>query len=214
MDLSLARKLVEEGANLETFDYLLVVSTIEPRKNHLALLSAWEKLRVECFPKLKMLIVGSLGWHHKQIVHKFRPWLERGEAFLLEDVRAEELRVLYSHARVTVCPSFGEGFDFSGVEAMKCGSPVVASDIPVHREVYAEAAEFFNPYSVDSLSHAVKSVIDPARSVRRDELVTRGTIVAERYSHRSILPKWQTFLQLQASGVAVSATSRRNIAWT
>jgi glycosyltransferase involved in cell wall biosynthesis len=214
MDLSLARRLLEEGTSVETFDYLLVVSTIEPRKNHLALLSAWEKLRVECFPKLKMLIVGSLGWHHKQIVHKFRPWLERGEAFLLEDVRAEELRVLYSHARVTVCPSFGEGFDFSGVEAMKCGSPVVASDIPVHREVYAEAAEFFNPYSVDSLSHAVKSVIDPARSVRRDELVTRGTIVAERYSHRSILPKWQTFLQLQASGVAVSATSRRNIAWT
>jgi glycosyltransferase involved in cell wall biosynthesis len=214
MDLSLARKLLEEGASVETFDYLLVVSTIEPRKNHLALLSAWEKLRVECFPKLKTLIVGSLGWHHKQIVHKFSPWLERGEAFLLEDVRAEELRVLYSHARATVCPSFGEGFDFSGVEAMKCGSPVVASDIPVHREVYAEAAEFFNPYSVDSLSHAVKSVIDPAQSERRDELVARGTIVAERYSRQAILPKWQTFLQLQASEVAVSATSRRKIAWT
>jgi len=97
---------------------------------------------------------------------------------------------------------------------MKCGSPVVASDILVHREVYAEAAEFFNPYSVESLSHAVQSVIDPAQSERREELVARGMIVAERYSHRSILPKWQTFLQLHASGVAVSATSRGNIAWT
>ena len=160
------------------------------------------------------LIVGSLGWHHKQIIRKFQPWLERGEAFLLEDVLATELRVLYSHARATVCPSFGEGFDFSGVEAMKCGSPVVASDIPVHREVYADAAEFFNPYSVDSLSQAIHSVIDPAHSGRREDLITKGAIVAERYVHDSILPKWQSFLQLQTSGVSTSATLRPSVAWT
>src|SRR5882724_3709001 len=123
MDVSLVRELLDEAASAPTFDYLLVVSTIEPRKNHLALLSAWEKLRVESFPKLKMLIVGSLGWHHKQIVRRFQPWLERGEAFFLEDVPVTELRVLYSHARATVCPSVAEGFDFSGVEAMKCASP-------------------------------------------------------------------------------------------
>jgi glycosyltransferase involved in cell wall biosynthesis len=211
MDLSLARRRREEAGSAETFDYLLVVSTIEPRKNHLALLSAWEKLRVECFPKLRMLIVGSLGWHHQQIVRKFQPWLERGEAFFLEDVPVTELRVLYSHARATVCPSVAEGFDFSGVEAMKCGSPVVASDIAVHREVYADAAEFFNPYSVDSLSHAIQSVIDPAHGERREELVTRGTVVAERYVHESILPKWRSFLRLQTSSVSTSAPK---IAWT
>jgi glycosyltransferase involved in cell wall biosynthesis len=212
MDLSPARKLLEAAASVEAFDYLLVVSTIEPRKNHLALLSAWEKLRVESFPKLKMLIVGSLGWHHKQIVRKFQPWLERGEAFLLEDVLTTELRVLYSHARATICPSFGEGFDFSGVEAMKCRSPVVASDIAVHREVYSDAAEFFNPYSVDSLSHAIQAVIGPAHDGRRVDLITRGALVAERYSHESILPKWQSFLRLQTS--SVSASSTKNVAWT
>jgi glycosyltransferase involved in cell wall biosynthesis len=212
-DLSLARGLLEEAASVGTFDYLLVVSTIEPRKNHLALLSAWEKLRVECFPKLKMLIVGSLGWHHQQIVRRFQPWLERGEAFFLQDVPGTELRVLYSHARATVCPSFGEGFDFSGVEAMKCGGPLVASDIPVHREVYADAAEFFNPYSVDSLSHAIQSVIGPAHSGRRDELIARGAVVAERYVHASILPKWRSFLRF-TSGASTSARSTPGIAWT
>jgi glycosyltransferase involved in cell wall biosynthesis len=214
LDLSLARKLLEGPAEVETFDYLLVVSTIEPRKNHLTLLSAWEKLRVERFPKLKMLIVGSLGWHHKQIVRKFQPWLERGEAFLLEDVLAAELRVLYSHARATVCPSLGEGFDFSGVEAMKCGSPVVASDIPVHREVYADAAELFNPYSVDSLSQAIQSVIDPVHNGRREDLISRGAEVAERYAHDSILPKWQAFLKLQTAAVATPRASKRSVAWT
>jgi glycosyltransferase involved in cell wall biosynthesis len=214
LDLTIKRKLLDETAREDTFDYLLVVSTIEPRKNHLTLLSAWEKLRVEQFPRLKMIIVGSLGWHHKDIVRKFRPWLERGDAFLLEDVLATELRVLYAHARATVCPSFGEGFDFSGIEAMKCGSPVVASDIPVHREVYANAAIFFNPYSVDALSHAIQSTINPVSNGYREELVSKGAAVAERYSHDSIVPKWQSFLQIAASTSTTTASFRRSVAWT
>ena len=111
-------------------DYLLMVSTIEPRKNHLNLLSAWERLRVERFPALKLIVVGSLGWHHRSILQKFLPWLERGEVFMLEEVPSAELRLLYKHARAVVCPSFAEGFDLSGVEAMSSGGVVVASDIP------------------------------------------------------------------------------------
>jgi len=45
-------------------------------------------------------------------------------------VPAEALRLLFRQAVVTVCPSVGEGFDFSGVEAMRCGGVVAASDIP------------------------------------------------------------------------------------
>jgi len=120
----------------------------------LGLLSAWEKLRAEAFPELKLIVVGKLGWHHKAIVKKYRPWMERGDAFLLEDVPAADLRLLYKHARATICPSFGEGFDFSGVEAMKSGGVVAASDIPVHREIYDDAVEYFNPYSTLDLSRA------------------------------------------------------------
>ena len=61
---------------------------------------------------------------------------------------------------------------------MKSGSPVVASDIPVHREIYANAAEYFNPYSADALSHAIQAVIDPIKTTRRVELVAKGAIVA------------------------------------
>jgi glycosyltransferase involved in cell wall biosynthesis len=196
LDPGLKRRLLEDSAQLQKMDYLLIVSTIEPRKNHLTLLSAWEQLRAERFPALKLLMVGALGWHQKSIVRKFRPWLDRGDTFLLEDVMAEELRVLYAQAKLTVCPSFGEGFDFSGIEAMRSGGAVAASDIPVHREVFGDAAEYFNPYSVDALAHAIGSVIDPARCARREELVAEGAIVAARYSHETILPKWQSFLRL------------------
>ncbi len=74
------------------------------------------------------------------------------------------------------------------------GGVVVASDIGVHREIYADAAEYFNPYSVEDLARAIKGVIDPARSMRREELVIGGARVARRYACDAILPKWREFL--------------------
>jgi len=176
-------------------EYLLVVSTIEPRKNHLTLLAAWEQLHASKYPTLKLVIVGMLGWGHKAIVRKFQPWMECGQLFVLEDVPSPELRVLYKHARATVCPSFGEGFDFSGVEAMRCGGAVVASRIAVHKEVYADAAEYFSPYSTAELVSALDSVIGPGETHRRNELVEKGAAVSAQYLPEKILPKWREFLQ-------------------
>lgn len=198
LDPSLKSRLFEENTLGAAPQYLLMVSTIEPRKNHLTLLSAWERLRAQRFPELKLLIVGSLGWRHRPIVQKFVPWLERGEAFILEDLPSPELRLLYKHARATVCPSFAEGFDLSGVEAMASGGVVVASDIPVHREIYGNAAALFNPYSDDDMMRAICSVLDPASSLRA-ELISNGASVASRYSEEAVIPQWQSLL---ASSVA------------
>jgi glycosyltransferase involved in cell wall biosynthesis len=187
-------KLLFDDTSSDRLEYLLIVSTVEPRKNHLTLLSAWERLRAERFPRLKLLVVGSLGWHQSSIVRKFRPWLKQGDVFMLEEVPSPELRLLYKHARATICPSFAEGFDLSGVEAMMSGGAVVASDIPVHREIYANGAEYFNPYSEDDLLRGIRTVIDPEHARRRDELVSLGATVARRYVHEAILPKWQNFL--------------------
>lgn len=178
-------------------DYLLIVSTIEPRKNHATLLAAWEHLRAINHLNLKLVVVGMLGWESESIVTRFRPWIERGNLFVLEDVPATELRLLYKHARVTVCPSFYEGFDFSGVEAMRCGGAVIASDIPVHREVYGDAAEFFSPYSTHDLVNALTHLIEstPEARQRRQALVERGAVLSEQYTSQVVLPQWQKYLE-------------------
>jgi len=175
-------------------EYLLMVSTIEPRKNHLTLLAAWEQLRTEQFPNLQLVLVGMLGWEHKAIIKKLRPWLSRGGVHMLEDVPAAELRLLYRHARATVCPSFGEGFDFSGVEAMRCGGVVAASELPVHREIFADAAEYFSPYSASEMARAVSRLIHPDAGPRRQALLDAGREVSARYLPERILPQWQKFL--------------------
>ncbi|MFN7220405.1 MAG: glycosyltransferase family 4 protein [Burkholderiales bacterium] len=179
--------------NANPLQYLLIVSTIEPRKNHATLLAAWEQLRTESHPELKLVIVGMLGWDHDAIVKRFLPWLERGELHMLEDVPAPELRLLYRHARATVCPSFGEGFDYSGVEAMCCGGAVAASDIQVHRDVYADAAEYFSPYSPREAAEAIKRVISDADG-HRAALVATGRKVSAKYSPDVVLPMWREFL--------------------
>ncbi len=190
--------------------YLLMVSTIEPRKNHTTLLSAWERLRASTEPNLKLVLVGALGWHYKEIIKKFVPWIERGELFLLDDVPSNELRHLYRHATATICPSLGEGFDFSGVESMRCGSPVIASDIAVHREVFSQAAEYFSPYDSPDAAKAIERVIAPGRERYRDQLILSGAEHATRYTADRILPLWDQFLRDRSTATKDSLDENRH----
>ena len=188
-------KFYAKALGAEPLRYLLAVSTVEPRKNHARLIAAWEVLKAEVDPELKLVVVGTLGWDYKQLIKGFRTWIDRGELFMLNAVPAPDLRVLYQHAAATVCPSLGEGFDFSGVEAMRSGGVVVASDIAVHREVYADAAVYFNPYSTASLVQALTSVVyAPDASTVQQGLRLLGEEVAARYLPERILPQWERFL--------------------
>jgi glycosyltransferase involved in cell wall biosynthesis len=142
------------------------------------------------------VIVGSQGWDVEPIMQGMRSWIDQGALFVLNNVPAADLRVLYRHAAATVCPSIAEGFDFSGVEAMCSGGIAIASDIAVHHEVYANAAEYFDPYSTESLVTALKRVLYESTAPQlQEELRRRGREVAPRYSPETLLPKWKFFLE-------------------
>ena len=185
-----ADKLVDDD-----FDYLLMVSTIEPRKNHQLLVSAWERLKYSTHPNLKLIVVGNLGWDHNGVIKAFKPWAEKGDLYYLQNVPSPELRVLYQHALATVCPSVAEGFDYSGIEAMRCGCPVISSDIAVHREIYQDASEYFNPYSVDDAAGVIGGVIVAGGQTQRAAMSARGRVVSQQYLPKNILPKWADFFK-------------------
>ncbi len=188
-------RFYEKHLFIPNLRYLLIVSTIEPRKNHARLVAAWEVLRAQVDPDLKLVIVGVLGWGYHATIKGWSAWIERGGMFSISAVPASDLRVLYQHALATVCPSVGEGFDYSGVESMASGGPVVASDIPVHREVYGDASEYFDPYSTLSLVKAIKTVgYDETAAERSEVLRQRGFEMVKRYSPTAILPQWREFL--------------------
>lgn len=192
----------KSGAGLDKlvtdeFEYLLMVSTIEPRKNHQLLVSAWERLKYSTHPDLKLVVVGSLGWDQGAVMKAFKPWAERGDLYYLQSVPSPELRVLYRHAVATICPSLAEGFDYSGIEAMRCGCPVISSDIPVHREIYQDASVYFDPYNVDDAARTIGTVISSGSRELRDSLTVHGREVSSRYLPQNILPKWAEFFERQ-----------------
>lgn len=179
------------GQTKAAIDYLLMVSTIEPRKNHLLLVSAWERIKSRHMPDLKLIVVGNVGWDQVPILNAFKPWVEKGDLFYLNSVPSAELRVLYRNALATICPSLAEGFDYSGVEAMRCGSAVVSSDIPVHREIYRDASEYFTPYDPEQAAERIYEIVRPEAGERRATLMQKGKRVALNYQPEAIIPKWQ-----------------------
>jgi hypothetical protein len=79
---------------------------------------------------------------------------------------------------------------------MRCGGLVVASDIPVHREVYEDAAEYFDPYSTIGAVTALKKVLyEPDSPQVQERLRLRGEEVSSRYLPEKILPQWEKFLE-------------------
>jgi len=181
--------------NGQDFTYLLMVSTLEPRKNHLLLVSAWERLKYTSMPNLKLVVVGNKGWNYEVLLESFQPWAKQGELFHLSNLPVTELRVLYKHAAATICPSVGEGFDYSGVEAMQSGGVVISSDIPVHREIYQQASEYFNPYSSENASMVIQRVLVEEGGSIRQNLRHHGRQVSALYTPANILPKWDAFFQ-------------------
>lgn len=170
--------------------FLLIVSTLESRKNHVRLVRAWERLRERVGKGLKLVVVAHPGWQFESVLQVFRPWQERGELFHLSGVPNADLRRLYNLADAVVCPSVAEGFDLSGVEAQMCGTPVAASGTAVHREVYGDGARYFDTYSVAEMADQIELLLRDAAGPQREVIATKAIANAARYRREVITPKW------------------------
>jgi glycosyltransferase involved in cell wall biosynthesis len=184
----------------EEVQYLLMVSTIEPRKNHLRLIEAWERVRRK-MSHLKLVIVGGSGWSSGPVMQQMKKWKQRGDLFHLTNVPTADLRLLYSNAEAVVCPSVAEGFDMSGIEGMMCGAPIIASDLPVHRENYDQAALYFNPYSTEELVEVINGFLTgPHRSERIDAMRFNGLVHAKSYRRGDLAQRWGEFFEQLRAG--------------
>ncbi len=135
----------------------LMVSTIEPRKNHAYLLDAFELLWARGVD-VALCFVGRVGWKCDALVRRVETHIELGRRlFMFNDLSDNELQFCYTHARALTFPSFVEGFGLPIVEAMQRGLPVMASDIPVFREVGSDFIAYFDLNDPGSLATLVES---------------------------------------------------------
>ncbi|MBI3866510.1 MAG: glycosyltransferase [Planctomycetia bacterium] len=121
----------------------LMVGMISPRKNHVLALDAFDRLWSAGSP-VRLAIAGKYGWDCRTLIDRIRRHPEYGrKLFWFEDVHDSELDYCYRQAAALMTPSYAEGFNLPIVEALYRGCPVLASDLPVHREVGGDFAAYF-----------------------------------------------------------------------
>jgi alpha-1,3-rhamnosyl/mannosyltransferase len=149
----------------------LHVGTIEPRKNLGVLLDAWKALRAR-HPDARLVLAGGTGWRSESIEREIAQGVAEGWLDAVGYVPAEELAGLYHGATLVALPSLDEGFGLPALEALAAGAPLAASDLPVLREVAAEAALYAPPEDVAAWAAVLTRLW--AEPALRDDLRRRG----------------------------------------
>ncbi len=172
--------------------FIMTLSTIEPRKNIIALINAWQMLRYRSGEDIKLLVVGKPGWGFEQTLNAMCPHIKKGDLMHIEGVAQYELPYLYAAASCFVFPSTGEGFGLPPNEAMQCDCPVVVSDIAAHRYSCGDAALYFNPYDLDGMAVAMETLVNADKNSEFiQDLIAKGHKNVDRYSHATVLPQWE-----------------------
>ena len=143
-------------------DYILSVSSIQPRKNLIRLIEAYSCLRgLRPEGKLPQLIlVGKRGWLDNETFRAAQRHSANNDIAFTGYVAEKDLPALYSGATCFVYPSFFEGFGLPVLEAMQCGAPVIAGNRTSIPEVVGKAGLLFDPFDTNSLVQALTRVLD------------------------------------------------------
>jgi glycosyltransferase involved in cell wall biosynthesis len=161
-------------------NFILFVSTVEPRKNLPTLLRAFKLLRDNYKSDAVLAVAGNRGWLFEQ-VDQVVAELNLGEHVrFLGGVPNEELVYLYNAAKLFVFPSFYEGFGLPPLEAMACGTPVIVSNVSSLPEVIGDAGMLVAPEDVEGLTVAMWRVLGD-ENLRR-EMREKGLKRAQTFS--------------------------------
>ena len=158
--------------------YLLMVGTLEPRKNHALAFQALARLKTEGWPHC-LVVVGRRGWLFESVEQQVEPLQLTGDVIFAGRVPDADLPALYSGADCSLMPSLYEGFGFPVLEAMACGAPVVCSKASSLPDVAGAAARFIEPMTGEGMAAAVRQVLSDANLA--DEMRQAGLRQAARF---------------------------------
>ena len=159
-------------------DYILSVSTIQPRKNYPALIEAFSKLILDSqYKNLILVIVGKRGWMWEETMEAPKKFGIEDKVKFLDYVPDDDLPALYRGAKCFVLVSLYEGFGIPALEAMSFGCPVVVSNISSLPEVVGEAGILVDPYNIEDIAEGIKKAMKS-----RDNLVKKGYKQASKFS--------------------------------
>ena len=176
-----------ETATLEAFrriknlpeQFILYVGTLEPRKNIITLLEAYDHILKEG-RTIPLVIGGGKGWMYEPVFRRLEELGLQDRVRFAGYLDEEDLPLWYAAASVFVFPSIYEGFGMPPLEAMACGTPVVTSNSSSLPEVVGEAGVMVSPHDAEGFAKAIMRLLDDADLAA--DLRERGIAQAQRFT--------------------------------
>jgi glycosyltransferase involved in cell wall biosynthesis len=160
--------------------YMATVGTVEPRKNLSLLIKALRILKSNDQLTCPLLVVGARGWKNSNLFQEIRnSGLTDAEIRFMGYIPEEDMPLFYSGAQLFLFPTLYEGFGFPPVEAMACGTPVIASNAQCMPEVLGDAAILESPTNPEGFASAITRVLSDETLYR--EMRSQGIRRAERF---------------------------------
>jgi glycosyltransferase involved in cell wall biosynthesis len=181
LQLALGTRRRINDYDLTAGEFLLFVSTLEPRKNLPTLLQAFALCRQRRpDANLRLVIAGARGWRENAIFQTVRDLRLQEVVLFLGNVETEELRWLYNACRIYINPSLYEGFGLPVLEALACAAPTLIADTSSLPEVADTAAIAVPPLDVQAWADSILNLWHDEQ--RRTELAQLGPAQAARFS--------------------------------
>ena len=160
--------------------YILFISTIEPRKNITALITAFNYLKQKYKIEHNLVLIGKKGWRYEPIFQAIAESTYQNYIYHLDYLSDDLVALFYTLAEVFVYPSHYEGFGLPVLEAMKLGTPVITANSSSLPEVVGDAGLLINPDDPIELAEAILQVI--SNSQLQQDLIIKGQKRAEKFS--------------------------------
>lgn len=170
--------VVKQRYNIKK-EFVLCVGAINRRKNVTRLLEAFRKLKKSNLD-MQLVLVGRIFWPFADLKRMIDELDLMHDVIHLENIPDEDLLYLYNAAEAMVYPSLYEGFGLPLVEAMACGTPIIASNATSIPEVVGDAGVLFDPNSVDDIAEKMAIVLKDPRA--RSEMSGKSLERSKRFS--------------------------------
>jgi glycosyltransferase involved in cell wall biosynthesis len=161
--------------------FILSVGTIEPRKNYVTLIRAYNFLKYNYSDfRWRLVIVGRTGWLSEEAYKEYENSPYKDDIIFVGRISDKELIQIYNLAEIFVYPSIFEGFGLPVVEALQCGLPVLASNTSSIPEIIENKELLFNPADEEDIARKIFKVLKDERL--RKELREKAIKIAEKFS--------------------------------
>ena len=171
--------------------YMLYLGTLEPRKNIKRLILAYSHLVEKNAVAPELVIAGGKGWKYQDIYKTIKEKNLESRVKILGYVEEKDAPVIMGNAMFFVFPSMYEGFGMPPVEALACGTPVMAGNAASLPEALEENAHYVDPFSVKSIYKGLKYMLENYESLRKELLEKNLTGFFEKYDSKKTVKSYE-----------------------